>query len=111
MAEFEAKLPAARAIIEKAIATHAPKHIFVCLSGGHDSMSNGHFAASVLGSRMTAAVHINTGFGIEASRVYVREQCAHYGWKLLEYKATENVQADGTPDPMVYEDIVTKHGP
>lgn len=110
MADFEAKIPAAAAIIEKAISLHSPKHIFVCLSGGHDSMSMAHFAASVLGGRMTGVVHVNTGFGIEATRVYVREQCAHYGWRLLEYKATENVQADGTPDPMIYEDIVTKYG-
>ena len=38
------------------------------------------------------------------------QSCQHYGWNLLEYKATENTKADGTPDPMVYEDICIRYG-
>jgi 3'-phosphoadenosine 5'-phosphosulfate sulfotransferase (PAPS reductase)/FAD synthetase len=108
--DLKDKLHEARGYIETAIEMHKPKHIFGLLSGGHDSMSVTHFAASVLGQRMTGVVHINTGIGIPQTREYVREQCAHYGWNLLEYKAAENVKADGSPDPMVYEDIVLENG-
>jgi 3'-phosphoadenosine 5'-phosphosulfate sulfotransferase (PAPS reductase)/FAD synthetase len=108
--DLKSKLRLAEGYIETALELHPPTHIFALLSGGHDSMSTVHFAARVLGSRLTGVAHINTGIGIEATRVYVREQCAHYGWNLLEYKATENTKADGTPDPMIYEDIVSANG-
>lgn len=108
--DLKDKLHAARGYIESAIELHKPKHIFGLLSGGHDSMSVTHFAASVLGKRLDAVVHINTGIGIEATRAYVREQCAHYGWNFLEYKAAENTKADGSPDPMIYEEIVLENG-
>lgn len=108
--DLKDKLQEARGYIETAIEMHKPKHIFTLLSGGHDSMSVTHFAASVLGKRMEAVVHINTGIGIEQTRRYVREQCAHHGWNLLEYKATENTNAKGEPDPIVYEDLVTRLG-
>jgi 3'-phosphoadenosine 5'-phosphosulfate sulfotransferase (PAPS reductase)/FAD synthetase len=108
--DLKDKLHEARGYIETAIEMHAPKHVFCLLSGGHDSMSVTHFAAGVLGKRLEAVVHVNTGIGIEQTRQYVRDQCAGYGWNLLEYKATENTKADGTPDPQVYEDLVTAHG-
>jgi 3'-phosphoadenosine 5'-phosphosulfate sulfotransferase (PAPS reductase)/FAD synthetase len=104
------KLEKAREILESAIETYQPKHIFSLLSGGHDSMTVTHFSASVLGDRLDAVVHINTGIGIEQTREYVRERCKDFGWKLLEYKATENTKADGTPDPKIYEEWVLKHG-
>jgi 3'-phosphoadenosine 5'-phosphosulfate sulfotransferase (PAPS reductase)/FAD synthetase len=108
--DLKDKLHEARGFIESAIELHEPKHIFALLSGGHDSMTVTHFVARTLGARLSAVVHVNTGIGIEQTRQYVRDQCAHYGWNLLEYKATENTKADGSPDPMVYEDIVTENG-
>lgn len=108
--DLKNKLHEARGYIETAIELHKPKHVFALLSGGHDSMTVTHFVARVLDSRLTAVVHVNTGIGIEQTRQYVRDQCAHYGWNLLEYKAAENTKADGSPDPMVYEDIVTENG-
>ena len=104
------KLVKARAILETAIESHSPKHIFGLFSGGHDSCTVTHFVASALGDKMDGVVHINTGIGIPQTRQYVRETCQHYGWNLLEYKATENTKADGTPDPMVYEDICIRYG-
>ena len=104
------KLVKARAILETAIESHSPKHIFGLFSGGHDSCTVTHFVASALGDKMDGVVHINTGIGIPQTRQYVRETCQHYGWNLLEYKATENTKADGAPDPMVYEDICIRYG-
>lgn len=108
--DLKDKLHEARAFLENAVELHSPKYILALLSGGHDSMSVTHFVAKALGPRLTGVAHINTGIGIEATRQYVRSQCATYGWNLHEYKATENTKADGTPDPMIYEDIVTENG-
>jgi 3'-phosphoadenosine 5'-phosphosulfate sulfotransferase (PAPS reductase)/FAD synthetase len=104
------KLDQARSILETAIETHSPKHIFGLFSGGHDSCTVTHFVASVLGDRMEGVVHINTGIGIPRTRQYVRDTCKHYHWNLLEYKATENTKADGTPDPMIYENLCMRFG-
>jgi len=99
-----------QALLDEAIARHNPSHIFSCLSGGHDSLTVTHFAAQYLKDRLDAVVHINTGIGIEETREFVRDTCNNFGWRLLEYKATENTKADGTPDPMIYRDLVLKHG-
>ena len=93
-----------------AIEKYKPKYIFSLLSGGHDSMSCTHFSANYLKDKLTGVVHINTGIGIKQTREYVYQRCNEYGWRLYEYKATENTYADGTPDPMVFEDIVIKNG-
>ena len=104
------KLVKARAILEIAIESHSPKHIFGLFSGGHDSCTVTHFVASALGDKMDGVVHINTGIGIPQTRQYVRETCQHYGWNLLEYKATENTKADGSPDPIIYENLCLRFG-
>ncbi len=77
------------------------------LSGGHDSMT-ANLIAHEAGADMS--LHINTGIGVEQTRDYVRESCAARNWKLEEYKATENTYADGTPNPMIYEDFVRERG-
>lgn len=101
---------AARRTLGSAIAEHRPNHIFSLFSGGHDSVSVTHFAASTLGNGLAGIVHINTGIGIPETRQYVRETCKSFGWNLLEYKATENTNAKGEPDPQVYEDLVVRLG-
>jgi len=110
MSDKSNKLEQARQYIETAIEQYQPRHIFALYSGGHDSGSVTHFAATVLGDRLSGVVHVNTGIGIPETREHVRKTCADFGWRLLEYKATENTKADGTPAPMIYEDIVAKHG-
>lgn len=55
---------------------------FGLFSGGHDSL-----CSTALASRMpgfVAAVHINTGIGIEQTREFVRETCKRQGWPLIE---------------------------
>lgn len=108
--DLDYKLEQARKIVEEAYKTYKPKNVFGLYSGGHDSSSVTHFAAESFGDRLTGVVHINTGIGIPETRQHVYKVAKKFGWNLLEYKAVENTRADGTPDPMVYEDLVLKHG-
>lgn len=110
MSSLDAKLDSAQKYIETAVDQYNPEHIFGLFSGGHDSASVTHFAARMLGDRLTGVVHVNTGIGIPETRQYVRETCERYEWPLLEYKATENTNAKGEPDPIIYEELVKAHG-
>jgi 3'-phosphoadenosine 5'-phosphosulfate sulfotransferase (PAPS reductase)/FAD synthetase len=76
-------------------------------SGGHDSASASAIA-KIAGADF--ALHVNTGIGIEQTREYVYATSDQHGWKLREYKATENTKADGTPDPQIYEELVREAG-
>ncbi len=70
-------------ILHGAVTTHRPSHIFALFSGGHDSLCSTHIASILDG--FTAAVHINTGIGVEQTRQFVRRTCREQGWPLLEY--------------------------
>jgi len=95
-------------ILDLAISEHNPSHVFALFSGGHDSLVNTHI--TMQHPRASAVIHIDTGIGIPQTQDFVRETCAQYGWDLLIYRAVDNVRADGTPDPQVYEDLVTEFG-
>jgi 3'-phosphoadenosine 5'-phosphosulfate sulfotransferase (PAPS reductase)/FAD synthetase len=95
-------------VLEEGVERYRPKAVFGLFSGGHDSLTATHVAS--LHPAFTAAVHINTGIGIEATRDFVRSTCAKRGWRLLEYKATENIDSEGNPDPQIYEDMVMQYG-
>jgi 3'-phosphoadenosine 5'-phosphosulfate sulfotransferase (PAPS reductase)/FAD synthetase len=84
-------------ILDRAIALHKPTHVFGMFSGGHDSLCSTHLVSQH--PRFTAAVHINTGIGVEATRTFVRETCDGRGWPLKEYHP-----------PVSYDEIVLKHG-
>ncbi len=78
-----------------------PVAIFAGLSGGDDSIVVAHWMmTNVAGCRI---LHINTGIGIEATRIHVRETCERYGWPLTEVFAKEDCGMD-------YDEIVLKHG-
>lgn len=97
-----------RAVVQK----YHPIKTIGLFSGGHDSVSACYVlsqAATMWGGDFEI-VHVNTGFGVEATREYVRSVCKEHGWPLREMKASENRKADGTPDPQIYEDIVKKYG-
>ncbi len=47
-----------------------------------------------------AAVHINTGIGIEDTRTFVRQTCEEQGWPLIEMH----------PDAKTYRDLVIEKG-
>jgi len=97
-------------IIDRAINEIRPEKVFALFSGGNDSLATTHIAAQHLGTTLDGVVHINTGIGIPQTREFVRDTCKQYGWPLVEYKAVENTKADGTPDPIIYEELVTKWG-
>lgn len=98
----------ADARVESAIRDFKPVALFGMFSGGHDSLTAGYIASRA--SQFQAQCHINTGIGVEETRRFVRETCSIRGWPLLEYKAAENVRADGTLDPQIYDDLVMEHG-
>lgn len=104
------KLEQARDILERAIEEHQPAAIIGLFSGGHDSYTVTHFAASVLGSRLTKVCHIDTGIGIPETQQFVVDRCEAHQWPLEIYRAIENVNAKGEPDPQVYDDFVKRLG-
>lgn len=95
----------ARQILDTAVAEHNPSHVFALFSGGHDSLCSTAIAAEH--PRFTAAVHINTGIGIEQTRVFVRETCRAQGWPLIEKRTPpeeyeEMVRTEGFPGPAAH---------
>lgn len=82
----------------EAIDEYQPSHLFALFSGGHDSLCSTAVAAKH--PAFTAAVHINTGVGIEATRTFVRDTCSARGWPLIEMH----------PDGKTYADLVAEKG-
>ena len=59
-------------LLDVAIRRYKPVAVFGMFSGGHDSICAVHMAAQR--PEFTAAVHINTGIGIEQTREFVRRR-------------------------------------
>jgi 3'-phosphoadenosine 5'-phosphosulfate sulfotransferase (PAPS reductase)/FAD synthetase len=79
-------------IVNRAIEQYKPIAIYVGFSGGNDSRAVVHWMMNnVPGCR---PVHFNTGIGIEATRVYVRETSKAMGWDLIEIRAKEDCGQD-----------------
>lgn len=93
--------PTPREIIDRAIEQYKPVAIFVGFSGGNDSRAVTHWMMNNVPG--CEAFHINTGIGVEATRVYVRETCKAQGWPLHEIRALEDCGQD-------YDANVLKHG-
>lgn len=70
-------------------------------SGGNDSL----VLLDVLKDHIDAVVHINTGIGIEKTRIFVRQTCKNYGLDLIEKMPDkensyiELIQRYGFPGP------------
>ena len=93
--------PTPREIVDSAVADYKPVAIYVGFSGGNDSRAVVHWMMNnVPGCQ---PVHFNTGIGIEATRQYVRDTCADYGWKLTEIRAKEDCGQD-------YDALVRRYG-
>jgi 3'-phosphoadenosine 5'-phosphosulfate sulfotransferase (PAPS reductase)/FAD synthetase len=90
-----------RQIVDAAIAKYDPVAIYVGFSGGNDSRGVVHWMMNnVPGCK---PVHFNTGIGIEATRVFVRETCKRFGWDLTEIRALEDCGQD-------YDVLVREYG-
>jgi 3'-phosphoadenosine 5'-phosphosulfate sulfotransferase (PAPS reductase)/FAD synthetase len=82
-------------------------HMNVLFSGGNDSTTLAHlFTVGPSSFQATAALHANTGIGIEATRQFVRDTCKQWNLPLIERKAPkpedwyENLVVDrGMPGP------------
>ena len=72
--------------------------IFALFSGGHDSLCSTKIASEH--PKFQAAVHINTGIGIEETRQFVRDSCKEQGWPLIELY----------PDGKTYRQLVLEKG-
>ncbi|MFK0250196.1 phosphoadenosine phosphosulfate reductase family protein [Amycolatopsis azurea] len=91
----------AHEIVDEALDTHFGAHDLTasCLmwSGGNDS----NVLAHVMRSRVSHAVHANTGIGIEATRQHVRDTCRQWRLPLIEKTPAEKDS---------YERFVLTHG-
>ncbi len=85
-----------------------PAMVVGLMSGGNDSLPACYIAS--LAKQFDGILHINTGIGIEDTRVFVRKTCKERKWKLWEYRATENTGRYGKPDPIFYEKLVMRYG-
>lgn len=95
-------------VISEACETHSCRKVFALFSGGDDSLAA--LRVAVEHPRFVAAVHCNTGVGVEATREFVRATCRELRCPLIEYRAAENVDARGRPDPQLYERMVMEQG-
>lgn len=98
----------AKSIVDRAFQEYDVSHAFLLTSGGNDSIVPLHIFKD--DERISGAVHIDTGIRIPETEEHVKKTCNLFGLPLLVYRALENRQADGTPDPQIYEEIVKKFG-
>lgn len=97
---FAVDRPTTGEIIARAL-THKPIATFALFSGGDGSLAATHWAMNNVPDCQVA--HINTGIGIERTRLFVRETCEREGWSLTEIRAKEDCGQD-------YDEIVSEHG-
>jgi 3'-phosphoadenosine 5'-phosphosulfate sulfotransferase (PAPS reductase)/FAD synthetase len=95
---------AALGIIDRAVQEHKITKLFGLFSGGHDSLS----AVAVASEHpaFTAAAHLNTGIGIQATRQFVSDTCQRHGWPLLELWPPKD--RNGERPGKTYHDLVVK---
>jgi 3'-phosphoadenosine 5'-phosphosulfate sulfotransferase (PAPS reductase)/FAD synthetase len=102
-------------ILEAAVVSQRPSHVFLLFSGGHDSLAATHLSSMLLQNTLrrypadfsyglrVVVLHINTGIGIPQTREYVRLVTWNHRWSYQEYRTPvsyeENVLAYGFPGP------------
>jgi 3'-phosphoadenosine 5'-phosphosulfate sulfotransferase (PAPS reductase)/FAD synthetase len=80
-------------VLDDALREYAPVGVFAAFSGGYDSLVSAHFTLGRVAG--AAALHLNTGIGIERTREYVRRTAKDFGWPFHEVRTEES-----------YEDLV-----
>ena len=98
----------ALATIDEACKGYGCSKVFCLFSGGDDSTAA--LRVAVEHPNFVAAVHCNTGIGVEQTRIHARETCKKLGVPLIEYEAAKNVNAKGESDPQIYEQMVLEYG-
>lgn len=93
--------PTPHEILSTAIGLFNPVAIYVGFSGGDGSTNAAHWMMN--NAPGCEVFHANTGIGMEATRVHVRQTCASYGWKLHEIRAKEDCGQD-------YDKLCLRHG-
>jgi 3'-phosphoadenosine 5'-phosphosulfate sulfotransferase (PAPS reductase)/FAD synthetase len=94
--------------ISEACDIHGCKKVFALFSGGDDSLAA--LRVAVEHNNFRAAVLLTTGIGVEASRRFAIDTCQKMRVPLIEYKAAENINGKGQPDPQIYEQMVLEYG-
>lgn len=87
-----------RDVLEAAIEEYKPVKKYVLFSGGNDSTGLLHRVWTA--GLCDAAVHVNTGIGVEQTRDFVRTYCKDLGIPLIEKH----------PPNKTYREIVLEHG-
>lgn len=82
--------------------------VYALFSGGDDSLASLRVAREH--PKFVAAVHLNTGIGVEASRDFARRICRELRCPLIEYAAVDHINAKGDLDPQIYEQMVMEYG-
>lgn len=109
---IKAKIGVSVQRVMRAVELHRPIAVYGLFSGGHDSFCGTYIASKIPIKNQIpfSAVHINTGIGVELTRQYVRDTCSRNGWPLREFRAADNLNGNGKPDPQIYEELVLKYG-
>lgn len=82
--------------------------VYALFSGGDDSLAALRVAREH--PKFVAAVHLNTGIGVEESRNFARRTCKELRCDLIEYAAVDNINGKGQRDPQIYEQMVMEYG-
>ena len=91
-------------IIREAQEIYAPKRTYAMVSGGNDSITMLHLVRPYI----DAAVHINTGIGIQETTQFVRDTCVDWGIPLIELVTPPEtyvdilMRANGFPGPALH---------
>lgn len=97
-------------VMNEAIEEYKPSKKYVLFSGGNDS--TGLLYRCIQAGMCDAAVHINTGIGIEETREFVRTTCADWNVPLIEMHPPRSyddiVMAEGFPGPGAHRFMYTR---
>jgi len=98
MVSNKALIEQAVSILNDAVKEFNPIKTYVLVSGGNDSTTCAHLAKTY-GPPVDAFAHINTGIGVEETRIFTREFAKWLNTPLIEKQG-----------PRTYEDLVREHG-
>ena len=93
--------------VQEAQERHSAAQLLVLTSGGNDSTVLLH---TLKDFPDVIAIHLDTGIGLPETQAHTRAICEAWGVPLEIYRALDYIEADGTPAPQDYEQLVQEHG-